>query len=309
MASTDRPTSLKLYFAFGSNMRLQQMAERCPRSSLYARGRLCHYRWQINHRGVANIVKSGPEDVVEGLLFSITRRDEIALDRNEGVARGLYNKEYLRVEVEPLLVEPSPSVKSDIAATAAWLKQHTQSKAQSSPLPPPKPAISPPSTSCGSGQPPPPGPMASSIQSSEAVSDESRSTERRVVDALVYVSNHTQDGEIRSEYVPRMHSAMSDAEELGVLVCARLFLREPRNPPQSSRKQQRTESLSPASTQWPLVADVTIVMERLDEEIPDMHRMDATLPGVSINGGVDTGGRGVECPEATLARQSILKIL
>ncbi|KAI1762455.1 hypothetical protein GGR53DRAFT_501527 [Hypoxylon sp. FL1150] len=192
MASFGQSPFSQLYFAFGSNMHLQQMARRCPQSTLYARGKLCSYKWQINHRGVANIVESKPEDAVEGLLFFVSRSDVTSLDRNEGVAKGFYSKRYLSIEVEPLLVEPPLSAKSDISATVRWLEEYSRNKTQSSPLP----ALEP----------------ATSTHQDEAMVEESR---RHVVNALVYVSGQTEEGCIRLEYVSRMKSAMFDAKELG----------------------------------------------------------------------------------------------
>nr|OQO24403.1 hypothetical protein B0A51_05783 [Rachicladosporium sp. CCFEE 5018] len=81
----------KLYFAYGSNLRMSQMADRCPSSLYKGIAMLTGYRWQINERGVANVVES-PPDCVEGLLFSIDESDERTLDRSEGVRLGFYEK-------------------------------------------------------------------------------------------------------------------------------------------------------------------------------------------------------------------------
>lgn len=140
MASSDKPTSAGLYFAFGSNMHLRQMAKRCPRSTLDSKGRLYNYRWQINYRGVANIVAGGPQDFVEGLLFAVTPRDVATLDRNEGVSKGFYRRVYLQIERKPLSVELPP--KARITAAAAWLEEYTRKKARSRISLPPKSATS-----------------------------------------------------------------------------------------------------------------------------------------------------------------------
>jgi len=88
----------RLYFAFGSNLHLQQMAKRCPESLYVGRARLPGYRWQINERGFANIVDSR-EDVVEGLVYALSEKDEARLDRNEGVSRQFYHKYYKTIEL------------------------------------------------------------------------------------------------------------------------------------------------------------------------------------------------------------------
>jgi hypothetical protein len=73
------------------------MVERCPSSVFKGKAVLRGYRWQINQRGVANVIAS-QEDYVEGLLFSIGEKDEKTLDRNEGVSGGFYEKAELTIE-------------------------------------------------------------------------------------------------------------------------------------------------------------------------------------------------------------------
>lgn len=100
------------YFAYGSNLWLQQMANRCPTSTYLGVARLNHYRWIINDRGYANIVSSPAAaiadgndammDVVYGLVYSLLKDDEARLDANEGVPDA-YTKEYLPVEFWPLV--------------------------------------------------------------------------------------------------------------------------------------------------------------------------------------------------------------
>ncbi|KAI1780349.1 hypothetical protein F4818DRAFT_395427 [Hypoxylon cercidicola] len=196
MASTDEPNSAGLYFAFGSNMHLRQMAKRCPRSTLDSKGRLYNYRWQINYRGVANIVRGNPEDFVEGLLFVVTPRDVATLDRNEGVSKGFYKRVFLQIKREPLSVELPPRAKARITAAAGWLEEYTRYKARSRlPLPPESTAPT---------------------RRSEEEPGEPHSSEPDFVEALVYISDETREGQIRLEYVARMRSAMFDAQELGV---------------------------------------------------------------------------------------------
>ncbi|KAK4213457.1 hypothetical protein QBC37DRAFT_422925 [Rhypophila decipiens] len=109
----------RLYFAYGSNLWLEQMAKRCPGSSFMGRGTLQGYRWQINQRGVANIVEA-PSDSVEGLVFSVTAKDERALDRNEGVAKKFYERQDLRITLQehPLRMNQKTS------QVARWLEHN-----------------------------------------------------------------------------------------------------------------------------------------------------------------------------------------
>ena len=85
-----------LYFAFGSNLSLQKMAQRCPDSRYIGVGRLHQHRFPVNERGFANAVPS-ESDYVEGLCFRLSKSDERQLDRCEGVPDA-YQKNYMQVE-------------------------------------------------------------------------------------------------------------------------------------------------------------------------------------------------------------------
>jgi hypothetical protein len=87
-----------LYFAYGSNLHVAQMAERCPDSLFMGKATLPGFRWQINQRGVANVVEAGPRLCLEGLVYAVTAADRRALDRSEGVARQFYVPHMLTVE-------------------------------------------------------------------------------------------------------------------------------------------------------------------------------------------------------------------
>ncbi|KAK4898613.1 hypothetical protein LTR27_003785 [Elasticomyces elasticus] len=91
------------YFAYGSNLDLTQMAERCPSSLFKGKATLSGYRWQINERGVANVVATPREPLhyVEGFLFSVNAADQRALDRSEGWQRGFYERKALSVRLLP----------------------------------------------------------------------------------------------------------------------------------------------------------------------------------------------------------------
>lgn len=89
----------KLYFAYGSNLWLEQMTERCPNHRFIGKGILKGYRWIISKRGVANIIKS-ETDEVQGIVYEVTKSDEDILDRKEGVKSGSYRKEMLTLEVD-----------------------------------------------------------------------------------------------------------------------------------------------------------------------------------------------------------------
>ncbi|KAF4464351.1 AIG2 family [Fusarium albosuccineum] len=96
-AGPDAPRpATKYYFAYGSNLHLQQMKRRCPGSKFIGSAQLWHYRWQINERGYANVIEDQGH-WVEGLVYEINDRDEARLDVNEGVSKNAYQKCYMTV--------------------------------------------------------------------------------------------------------------------------------------------------------------------------------------------------------------------
>ena len=87
---------MKLYFAYGSNLWIDQMRRRCPQSTRVGKAILPGYRWIISARGYASIVAS-KEDEVQGVVYAVTLDDELSLDSYEGVASGSYVKRVLTV--------------------------------------------------------------------------------------------------------------------------------------------------------------------------------------------------------------------
>lgn len=91
----------KLYLAYGSNLCKQQMAARCPDAEPVGPADLANFA--LVFRGVADI-EPREGSTVYGGLWRISERDEAALDRYEGVKGGLYRKEWLNLNGEPVLV-------------------------------------------------------------------------------------------------------------------------------------------------------------------------------------------------------------
>lgn len=189
----------KLYFAYGSNLHLPQMAKRCPGSVFVGVAVLRGYRWQINERGVANVVAAHEHDrdpsrsgsgsggsQVEGLLYWVTRQDEATLDRCEGVAWQLYQKQMLPVQflLHPLYGEqPTATVSHELAIRLGSDRGGSSRRLSAMP-------------------------DADTRAGHAAMSDEM---------ALVYVSElYNEDGPIRDEYVGRMLDAVRYAMALGV---------------------------------------------------------------------------------------------
>ena len=80
----------KLYFAYGSNINLEQMAIRCPAARPLMPVVLEDYTLVYRGIGVATVVPER-DSVVNGLLWIITPSCEKALDRYEGYPH-LYHK-------------------------------------------------------------------------------------------------------------------------------------------------------------------------------------------------------------------------
>ena len=84
-----------LYFAYGSNINLNQMRYRCPDATVYGQAVLDNYDLRFRGSGVATVEpKEGA--CVYGLLWELTDKCEASLDRYEGYPR-LYIKQALEV--------------------------------------------------------------------------------------------------------------------------------------------------------------------------------------------------------------------
>ena len=75
-----------LYFAYGSNINLEQMRERCPDAKVVGPVTLADYELQFRGNGFATIApKKG--SIVHGLLWKLTPACVQALDHYEGYPR------------------------------------------------------------------------------------------------------------------------------------------------------------------------------------------------------------------------------
>ncbi len=82
---------MPLYFAYGSNIDTAAMARRCPRSVAIAPARLARHRLATMREGWLTVIRD-PRATVHGVLWNLALSDVSALDRYEGVGRGLYRK-------------------------------------------------------------------------------------------------------------------------------------------------------------------------------------------------------------------------
>ena len=105
---------MKLYFAYGANLNLNDMAYRCPDARPLKSFRLRN--WQLAFNGVATI-QPNTDEVVNGALWEITEECEDSLDIFEGFPY-LYTKIHLEQDGEQFMVyvmnddDPAPPSRS-----------------------------------------------------------------------------------------------------------------------------------------------------------------------------------------------------
>ncbi len=93
---------MPLYFAYGSNMDVEAMVRRCPRSKPIGLARLERHRLAIMREGWLTVVRAS-RTAVHGVLWDLALADVPALDRYEGLPRGLYAK-----VVQPVIAAGGP---------------------------------------------------------------------------------------------------------------------------------------------------------------------------------------------------------
>ncbi len=173
------PPPRRLYFAYGSNLWLKQMATRCPKSYYIGWAVLPDYLWQINQRGFANVTRCSGYSV-HGLVYELGPGDEDRLDQSEGVSTGAYSKARLSVVLhaaKPALQLPTRRLVKEggpvSAMRAVWRRLGHASTSE----------------------------PAAYLEA----------------DVLVYLSeDYVQRGVVREEYIDRMNQGIHDAVDLGV---------------------------------------------------------------------------------------------
>jgi gamma-glutamylcyclotransferase (GGCT)/AIG2-like uncharacterized protein YtfP len=93
---------MPLYFAYGSNMDVNAMSRRCPRSKALGLARLERHRLAVMREGWLTAIRS-PSSAVHGVLWELALSDIPALDRHESLSQGLYTK-----ETQPVIAEGGP---------------------------------------------------------------------------------------------------------------------------------------------------------------------------------------------------------
>ncbi|CAG9940643.1 unnamed protein product [Clonostachys rosea f. rosea IK726] len=190
-----QPTTF--YFAYGSNLHLKQMKRRCPHSRYIGRARLVNYRWQINERGYANVVKTDGY-WVDGLVYEIDAADEAKLDINEGVSKNAYAKKTMRAQ---LFRAPGNLYRRP----TSWIVDRG-------------------------------GPAKILRQAKEGTPKQPEQPQHWVQEVLVYISlNFTTDSPPKEEYINRINFGLADARALGmeddyISNCIRPFVPAPARP-------------------------------------------------------------------------------
>ncbi len=82
---------MPLYFAYGANMDVEDMARRCPRSRPLGVARLMRHRLAIMREGWLTATRDA-RGRVHGVLWNLALDDVSALDRFEQLGDGLYVK-------------------------------------------------------------------------------------------------------------------------------------------------------------------------------------------------------------------------
>ena len=90
----------KLYVAYGSNLNLPQMANRCPTAKLVGASELKGFKllFRGGHGSAVATFEPSKDSKVPVLIWEITATDEKALDRYEGYPF-LYRKENVKVKL------------------------------------------------------------------------------------------------------------------------------------------------------------------------------------------------------------------
>jgi gamma-glutamylcyclotransferase (GGCT)/AIG2-like uncharacterized protein YtfP len=98
--------SNKLYLAYGSNLNLEQMANRCPTAKVVGASIIKGYRllFRGSHAGAVATIEPFKGESVPVLVWDITPADEAALDRYEGWPF-LYRKETIKVRLNGKTVQ------------------------------------------------------------------------------------------------------------------------------------------------------------------------------------------------------------
>ena len=108
-------TKRRLYIAYGSNLNLEQMSQRCPTARAVGTSVLKDWRllFRGQHTGAVATVERFRGGSVPVLVWQLQPQDEAALDNYEGWPR-LYRKETLRIRLNGKTVEAMIYIMNEI---------------------------------------------------------------------------------------------------------------------------------------------------------------------------------------------------
>lgn len=95
-----------IYFAYGSNLDVRQMEDRCPGAVLLGKATLQDHELAFDTAGYLS-VEEREGSHVQGALWTLSRANVASLDHYEGVASGCYSKRTMTVEREGDVVPES----------------------------------------------------------------------------------------------------------------------------------------------------------------------------------------------------------
>ena len=87
------------YFAYGSNMDIDQFLRRCPEARFFQTTKLYGYQFNLDSKGAATMHKNC-DSFVQGVVWLITENDEETLDRYEGVRSECYEKKHINIPIK-----------------------------------------------------------------------------------------------------------------------------------------------------------------------------------------------------------------
>lgn len=88
---------MKLYIAYGSDMNLEEMNQRCPKSQVYGKYKLDNYKMTFRGKGHANMEESEGGSIPI-LIWKITKECERELDKYKGYP-DYYTKKEIPLEI------------------------------------------------------------------------------------------------------------------------------------------------------------------------------------------------------------------
>jgi gamma-glutamylcyclotransferase (GGCT)/AIG2-like uncharacterized protein YtfP len=103
---------MRFYFAYASNMHRGHMAKLCPKAEAVGRARIDNYYFFVAAGGYGSIAPRRGS-IVLGVLWRISAKDRVALDRYECVETGLYRAAALPVHHDNKLLKALVYVASD----------------------------------------------------------------------------------------------------------------------------------------------------------------------------------------------------